>query len=285
MNSRWLLCLLGALLISAFPLAASESEEEEGSGGSFDALLHEAYSLGHLTFAVGPHNTHITWEDVELGDNASRQLRETVDGVEDGEQDGQVSEEEAETMIRVLTRLAEQAFAEATNDRRLSGVVLMDDNAEISDAAVDDFRVKGLVGPVDGPQRVGFSLEATIHFETRAADVHSIQVNAGQFQLSDEGVDQAREFAGDFRITIEPQNKWAIDADSIQPDCVAARFDEELGRFEFTGEDLECFRERGGDLVAFSITGHDDRDNFVPGPGALWVSLGLLGLAWRRRKA
>lgn len=282
MRSGWILPLAVPLVLLALPTAGAERD-----GTSWESVLNDSYHLGHLVITTGPHISKLDWSGIELGQNGSVAVRSMVDGIRGTEPDGVVDQAEADTAQEMLSRMAERAFRSAAEEGAFGGIVTMDDGAEISEVAVSRFDATGVVGAVDAPQNVGFSLAGAIRFDNRRADVHTIQVNAGSFRVSDEALAAAESALKDFALTVAPQSRWTVDPQSIQPDCVAERFDAARGTFEFTAGDAACFQERDGPLIAFSILGTDNEDlHFLPGFGAgllVLASVAVGAIAARRR--
>lgn len=275
-----------ALLVAAVALVAPVAAQDEPASHPAQAFMDDSYELGRLTFTVGPRMTEWAWENLELGPKGSQVVRHTIDGIETGESDGEVTPEEAAAAEAFLQRMAERALKEVEAENRLSDVVVMDDHAEITQIAVTRLEHEGIVGPVESEEHVTLDLFGLIKFNTRRSEVHTIQVNIGNFRLSDDAVTQTEKVLGDFQLVIRPEETWRIDPTSIQPDCAAEKHDVVSDEMVFVAKDLECFRERGGNLIAFSILGVDRAPGgFAPGFEAVLVALALFaGVAAVRRR-
>jgi len=100
------------------------------------------------------------------------------------------------------------------------------------------------------------------------------------FRAVDE--EQAGDLVGDFSITIKGAEGWTIG--DVQPDCAADNLVD--GALVFMSEDLDCFTDRTGVLLGFTITGQDDDSPFnIPGFESLGLvaALGAAVLVLRRR--
>lgn len=284
MNSRWILAIAACLPL-LLPNAAADPDRQPAP--SLGQVLSDSYRLGHLVISVGPRSSGVDWTGVELGDNGTMYLRGLIDGIEDGHEDDTVSPSEVEVAEGILSRLVERSFHQVSHDRKVSKMIVMDDDVPISDVHIQ-FDSQGLPGPIDAEEHARLSMEGGVEFQTNLADVHTLQISAGDFHLSDHQVDKAEKALRDFRLTIEPQTGWTIDPDSIQPECAADRFDPESGKIEFTAADADCFQERGGDLIALSIHGRDRGHGlggaFAPGWEVALALAALVGVVAMRRR-
>lgn len=271
-----LVALATASVLSFSGLAAAQEEEEQSSGRAwdFEAYLEESHSWGHITVSAGPNFLRLNWDDVELGPEASADIRELADGAFSNEKDGLVSEEEKEQFLEAISSLFENQFARVANHHSVSGIVLID-NAEASEAEVTRVAADGLEGPVDQDGGITAAFTIWINFPNidESKDVHTVRIDLGPRFIREGHEDEAGEFAGDLTLTFSGSDGWSIDAASIQPECAGDNY--EGGHIVLTSDDIDCFTGRSGVLLAYAITGEGEaKDHFLPG-----FELGLLGLA------
>ncbi len=268
----------------AFSAFASAQGADEGGHFDFEAYLEEAHSWGDVTVTAGPDFLELDWDGLEMGPSAARDARYFADGILDGEEDGQVDEDEADQFLFGLGAVLEHSVPKVLNRHELSGIVLID-QAEASDADVTRTEADGLVGPVDSDEGIVAGFTIVIEFPNidDDKDIHTVRVDLGDYFIPSGHEDDADDFAGDFSLTFQGADGWSIDEDSIQPGCAADNYED--GAIVFTGDDIDCFTGHDGILLAFAITGQGDESHALPGFEAALLA-GVLGGAWvlaRRR--
>lgn len=280
MQKTFLVLALGALFVG---LASSAAAQDEGSTApSFADLQSQVESIGDVEVSVGSKAIVISWQGIVLGANLSSWLREKVDGLDGNEPDGNISQEEAENAELLLREYIGKEFRSYAHDERLSGYLVID-HTNPEGAQVNSLVADGITGPVVSDQGISLSFVTTVAFPSRAADVHTVKLDMGRYYFQPVNTSQAPDVAQDFTLTVRGGDGWSIVPEAVQPACAAEKLVE--GRMVFTIEDINCFTERSGVLMSFSIAGGDDGSSAIPGfGGGLWL-VGLLGagLLFRRR--
>lgn len=267
-----------ALLVAA-PAAAAQS-----SNPGFEEVQKDLKSFGDVSITVGPKSLTVTWQGIEIGAGVSGWLREKVDGLDGNDPDGNVSEEEADLAKDYITNFIQREFNVYSGDSRYNDHLLID-YANPKGAEITQLAVSGLVGPVESEDGIGLSFQAVVGFATRSADVHTVKLDMGRYYFRSVDEEKAASVVGDSTLTIKPATNWAISADTIQPECAHDAYDAESGAMVFTAEDINCFTERSGVLIAFSIAGHDDEGaSSIPGFELALMPVALLGAAWALRR-
>ena len=278
---------LGIALVAIVGWAAPATAEADSSGPNwdFERYMQEAHGLGDLKITVGPDSMVLDWAGIELGQEASEDLRIVADGALSGEKDGRVDRKEADDLTFALTALLENAFGKYANNHRFSGLVLIDDS-EAQSAQVTHLEVQDLVGPVDQPAPLTASFTVGIPFPNvdEAKDVHAVRLDMGPYYIREGDDDQGARFAGDLTLTIAAADGWTLDQESVQPGCAADQYED--GTLVFAGDDVSCFTGHPGLLLSFAITGHgQSHRSFLPGfeLPLLVAALALVGVLARRR--
>jgi hypothetical protein len=271
------LALIALLMLVAPTVAAQDG----GGGPSMEGMMEEVQSLGDLTVTVASKEVTFDWSGIEVGPNMSAWIRKMVDDIGNG--DGFVNASEMEYGEAVLKLFVRQEINSIITDVGASGYFLIDtNNAQAAD--VTSLMTDGLVGEVNGTQPITLDFTASLGFATRSKDVHTVRLDMGKYYFVPIDNESASAFAGDFTLTVVGGDGWAIDGDSVQPQCAADAWDESTGSLTFNAEDVECFTGHTGLLLAFSISGGND-GGFAPGLGLPLLILGLIGaVAVARRR-
>jgi PGF-CTERM protein len=272
---------LGALFISLAATATAQ-DEPEPTNPSFQDLQSQVESVGDIEVSVGSKAIVISWQGIVVGANLSSWLREKVDGLDGNEPDGTISEEEADNAKLLLENYISNEFRAYAHDDRLSGYLVID-HTNPEGAEVNSLVADGIVGPVASDEGITLSFVTTVGFPTHSADVHTVKLDMGRYYFRAVDSSQAPAIADDFTLTIRGGNGWSIVDDSVQPACAAEKLAD--GAMVFTVDDVNCFTERSGVLMSFSIAGGDDGSS-IPGFGGGLGVVGLLGagLVFRRRQ-
>ncbi|MGH2669025.1 MAG: hypothetical protein ACRDH5_07920 [bacterium] len=271
----------GLFLVSLSATAAAQDEPTESAAPQpgFQDLQREVQSVGDIEVSVGSKSIVISWQGITLGANVSTWLRDKVDGL--AEEDGNVTQEEADSAELLLREFIQKEFRQYAHDERLNGYLLID-QSNPSGAVVNNLVAEGIEGPVVSAEGIRLSFVTTIAFETRSADVHTVKLDMGRYYFRAVDTAKAQDLVGDFTLTVQGASGWAIDPATVQPGCAAEKLAD--GKMVFTVDDVNCFTGRSGVLMSFSITGKDDTSS-VPGFGGAFLALGLLvaAVALRRR--
>jgi hypothetical protein len=271
--------VLGVLGVFAIMLTSTAAAQGENPG--FQDVQEDVKDLGNIELIVGSKALTVSWQGIEIGGNLSKWLREKVDGLDGNDPDGNVSEEEAEAAELLLRQYVQNEFDIYAHDDRFNDYLLIDQSSPTG-AKVSQIAASGIEGPVDSDEGIVLSFATVIGFATRNADVHTVKLDMGRYYFRSVDESKAASMVGDFTITVKGAQGWTIS--DVQPDCAADNLEE--GALIFTSEDLDCFTERTGVLLGFTITGSDGDSAFTL-PGfegiGLVAALGAAGLLLRRR--
>lgn len=270
------------MVLAAVPAAAQGGEGDDDP--SFRDFQEDVRDVGDIEVTVTSKTVGVSWQGISVGPNVSAWLRDKVDGLDGTVPDGNVSEEEADNAEFLIKQFIKNEFDIYVHDERYTGHLLID-HANPKAVEVHPVVASGITGPVNGTEGISLSFVSTVAFATRDADVHTVKLDMGRYYFHAVNESKAQELVGDFSLTVKAAEGWSIDGSTIQPECAADNLYEESGALVFTVEDVNCFTERTGVLLGFSITGGDDGSAFTPGPGTplLLVALLALSLMWRRR--
>lgn len=274
--------LAAFMVLSAVPAAAQEDGGDDDP--SFWDFQEEVRDVGDIEVTVTSKVIVVSWQGISVGPNISAWLRAKVDGLDGNDPDGNVSEEEAENAELLIKQFIKNEFDIYVHDDRYTGHLLID-HANPKEAKVDSVVASGITGPVNQTEGISISFVSAVGFATRSADVHTVKLDMGRYYFHAVNESKAQELVGDFSLIVKAADGWAIDGSTIQPECAADNLHKESGALVFTAEDVNCFTERTGVLLGFSITGGDDGSAFTPGLGTPLLLLALLALSlvWRRR--
>lgn len=273
------LAVLGALGLFSLMLAGTAAAE--GENPDFQTVQEDVDDLGNIELIVGSKSLTVSWQGIQIGGNVSSWLREKVDGLDGTDVDGEVNADEADAAELLLRQYVQNEFDIYAHDDRFNDYLLIDQSSPAG-AEVSNLVASGIEGPVVSEEGITLSFAAVIAFPTRSADVHSVKLDMGRYYFRSVDETQAAGAVGDLAITVKGAQGWTIS--DVQPECAADNLQD--GALVFTTEDLDCFTERTGVLLGFTITGQDEDSAFnLPGFEGIGLvaALAAAGLVLRRR--
>lgn len=274
--------LLATTALALLLVPAASAQDAGGYEPTLESMMSEVEDLGQLTVSVESKAITFDWSGLVFGPNMSSWARTTFDE-KFGDADGYLSVDEMENGEELLRALVKSEMNSLTSDTRASGYFVIDTKNPQS-TEVTSLTTQGLVGPVDSNESIQLDFTAVIGFATESKDVHAVKLDMGQYYFRSMDESAASEFAGDFTLTIGGAGGWAIDADSVQPECAKEAF--QNGSIVLDAGDVNCFTgPNDGLLLGFTISGGDDGLP-IPGFEAPLIALALVGglLLLRRRQ-
>jgi hypothetical protein len=268
-------------VLGLFAILLSGTAAAEGENPDFQTVQQDVKDLGNIELIVGSKSMTVSWQGIEIGATTSSFLREKVDGLDGSDPDGDVNADEADAAELLLRQYVQNEFDVYAHDDRFNDYLLIDQSSPKA-ADVSSLVASGIEGPVQSDQGIVLSFASVIAFPTRSADVHTVKLDMGRYYFRSVDEQQAGDAVGDFSITVKGADGWTIG--DVQPDCAADNLQD--GALVFTSEDLDCFTDRTGVLLGFTITGHDDDSAFnIPGFESIGLvaALGASVLLLRRR--